>query len=547
MSVMFIVRTLIFIGWLLGILGLNSCKLSSKDKEFESINNRVQEALRDKSIYHKMKEDTVLHLKNYYRDHQDVMSYEEQYILIKRLYEEYHLYAFDSAYACARKLFDIACKMNDSSRIVESKVAIGYILARGGFFKEAVDTFTSIKIEKEDLPDSILADYYIRFGRTYHDLADYTNDEIFSPLYNKLGNDLLSKALFHISDSLSIHYVQGKIDLKSGKIMQAKEHYMKALKFCSQSEKEWLSILYSTIAYIDHKLKQDDEAMLYYVKAVENDIKGNIMESVALRGLANLIFYNEHNFNLASEYIRIALDDAMFYGTRHRMNVIGTLLPIFIGKKMDTMEVRMHTFFTSFLFCLILAVLLAITGGYVFFQMKKIRLSKQLLDDANIKLQNANAVLQEVNRIKDCYLGHYLELDFELINRFESFALLAQQKMDQKQYSAVSSLIRKIVKEHNRKLMFVDFDHTFLSLFPSFVSEFNSLLVPGEQLLLENDHVLNSTLRIYALVRLGISDTEQIARILNYSYNTVYNYRIRIRNKAKNPKTFEEQVLKIAL
>ena len=103
------------------------------------------------------------------------------------------------------------------------------------------------------------------------------------------------------------------------------------------------------------------------------------------------------------------------------------------------------------------------------------------------------------------------------------------------------------MKQHNRKEMFIDFDCTFLSLFPSFVVEFNSLLLPEEQITLESENTLNPTLRIYALFRLGISDTNQIAKILNYSFNTVYNYRIRIRNKAKDPKTFEEQVLKIAL
>jgi uncharacterized membrane protein len=543
---MFIVRFVIYIGLFLCVLGLNSCNVSSEDDEFELMNKRVQEALRKKDIYLKIKEDTLLYLKNYYRSHQDIMSYEEQYALVKRLYEEYHLYSFDFAYNCAVRLSDIAREMDSPARLVESKVAIGYVLARGGFFKEAIDTLSAIEIERGILPHSVLADYYIRFGRAYHDLADYTNDRTFSPLYNEKGNCLLSKALFYVSDSLSIHYIQGKIDLKSGKITQAKEHYMKALKYCEQRDKEWLSILYSTIAFINHKLKQDDEAMAYYVKAVENDIEGSIMETVALRGLANLIFYNKNDFNVASEYINIALNDAMFYGTRHRMNVIGTLLPVFVGKKLDTVEIRMRTFFTSFLFCLILVILLAVAVGYVFWQMKKVRVSKQLLNDANIKLQKINTALHEVNSIKDCYLGHYLELDFELINRLESFALLAQQKMDQKQYAAVNLLIRNLVKEYNRKLMFTDFDYTFLSLFPSFVYEFNALLLPEEQIILEKDHVLNSTLRIYALVRLGISDTEQIAKILNYSFNTVYNYRIRMRNKAKDPKSFEEQVLKIA-
>ena len=92
-----------------------------------------------------------------------------------------------------------------------------------------------------------------------------------------------------------------------------------------------------------------------------------------------------------------------------------------------------------------------------------------------------------------------------------------------------------------------DFDQTFLSLFPTFVESFNALLQPEDQFIIDNKSSLNSTLRIFALIRLGIIENEQISNILGYSVNTVYNYRVRTRNKATEPKNFEENVKKIGL
>lgn len=533
--------------FVIGMLS-DSCTGQTDSEEFASVKEKVRKVLDRKEEFRKQKEEKVFLLESFLREHKDSMSAEEQFVLVKKLYDEFRLYSFDRAYDCAVRLYRIAQKLPaSSSRLIEAQVCIGYVLARGGFFKEAIDSLSVIKIEEAILPDSVLADYYIRFGRTYHDLADYTNDSIFSPYYNELGNKLLKMGLCYVSDSLNLHYIQGKIALKSGNVNEAREHYLQALKYCPSRDKEWHSILYSTMAFIDHQLDMDNEAINYYVKAVENDVEGSIMESVALRGLANLLFYHKKDFNTASEFINIALNDAMFYGTRHRMNVIGTLLPVFVGKKLDTVETKMQTFFRSFLGSLMLITLLVIAVGNAFWQMKKIRSSKKALLDMNLKLKEANRVLREVSQIKDCYLGHYLDLYFELVNQLESFCIVAQQKIGQKNIASVQVLIRNLVKQHNRKEMFIDFDCTFLSLFPSFVVEFNSLLLPEEQITLESENTLNPTLRIYALFRLGISDTNQIAKILNYSFNTVYNYRIRIRNKAKDPKTFEEQVLKIAL
>ena len=123
------------------------------------------------------------------------MTDEEKFQVNANLYNEFKLYSFDSAFHYATQLCRIASVIDSSAYMVSAKTRLGYILARGGLFKESLDSLSSIQIEKDALPAKVLADYYISFGRVYHDLADYTKDDVFSSRYNQLGNELLTESL----------------------------------------------------------------------------------------------------------------------------------------------------------------------------------------------------------------------------------------------------------------------------------------------------------------------------------------------------------------
>ena len=153
---------------------------------------------------------------------------------------------------------------------------------------------------------------------------------------------------------------------------------------------------------------------------------------------------------------------------------------------------------------------------------------------------------RKTNRIKESYLGHYLDISAEIVSQLDDFVIRANHKLDQKQYDGLRPLLKDLTRQRNKKVIFDEFDRTFLSLFPSFVEEFNRLLPEHEQIDTDGKS-LNPRLRIFALIRLGITDSEQIARALGYSLNTIYNYRTRVRNKAVDPKNFEANIQKIGL
>lgn len=506
----------------------------------EEVARQMSLALQQKDVYNQMKLNDIDSIRNFLNTNSNRMTCEEKFQVNVDLYNEFKLYSFDSAFHYATQLCRIANDIDSSAYRVDARTRLGYILARGGFFKEAIDSLSSIRIDKEVLPAKVLSDYYISFGRVYHDLADYTKDNVFSSRYNQIGNELLMESLPYLSDSSTIYYVRGKVALKEDKLAKSKQLYQRALELCDTTDAETLSVLLSTMAYVNRKLELNDEAIHYYVKAAVNDIRSATKESVSMRGLATMLYYYKNDVNLASEYINEAFEDATFYGTRHRINVIGTLFPVFVGEKLGIEQVKRQTFQDSFILSSVFAVVLIIAIIYILMQMKHLRRSRQLLEKLNLKLS-------EANRIKNSYIGHYLDATFKLVNQLDNFVLVGQQKLDSKQYDSLSSMIHNLNSDFNRKSAFADFDRTFLSLFPTFVESFNSLLQPDDKFVLENKGALNSTLRIFALIRLGITESEQISEILGYSVNTVYNYRVRTRNKAVDPANFEKDVRKIGL
>ncbi|MCE8922763.1 MULTISPECIES: DUF6377 domain-containing protein [Bacteroides] len=530
----------LMISFILTSLFYMGCSQRKQVRNKKEIEKRISPVLQQKRTYRQEKIERVDSIKHFLHTNENAMHEEDIFKEYMNLYNEFKLYSFDSAYHYATQLCKIANELNSSGYKISAKTQLGYILARGGFFKEAIDTLSSIQIEKDALPDVVLSNYYISFGRVYHDLADYTKDDVFSAKYNKLGNELLYKSLSHLTDSSTIYYVKGKIALKENKVEKAKQFYQQALHLCDTTDSETLSILLSTMAFIDYKLELNDEAIEYYVQAAINDIRSAINESVSLRGLATILYYYKDDVDLASDYINEAFEDATFYGTRHRMNVIGTLLPVFVGEKLDIEKVKRQTFQDSFILSSVFAIILIVSIIYILIQMKRLRRSRELQEKLNAKLA-------EANRIKNSYIGHYLDATFKLVNQLDKFVLVGQQKLDNKQYDSLYSMIHNLNQEYNRKNTFADFDQTFLSLFPTFVESFNALLHSEDQFVIDNKSSLNSTLRIFALIRLGITENEQISTILGYSVNTVYNYRVRTRNKATEPKDFEENVKKIGL
>ena len=177
---------------------------------------------------------------------------------------------------------------------------------------------------------------------------------------------------------------------------------------------------------------------------------------------------------------------------------------------------------------------------------KKMKDENNLLREENEKLSRAGMLLRDSNKLKDAYLGKLLESNSELTNMFEEFALKADQKLKKAQYEQVQKSIKELQKSFSKKEQLDRFDELFMSMFPTFVTDFYALLQP-EHRKHDGESLLTPSMRIFALIRLGITSNQQIARVLNYTYNTILNYRVRVRAMAINPDSFEQDIMKIGL
>lgn len=460
------------------------------------------------------------------------------------LFEEYKSYNFDSAFYYVNILNRLAYQLNDKEKIASVKIKYGFILLSSGLFKEAIDTMNSVNAEA--LNPAMQFEYYSTLGRIYHDLADYNASPYYTKIYNRKGNDYLEKAIALI-DARSVRYqmLRGAEQLKSDQFESARKTFHRIYENGTLTDHQ-RAIAASTLGYVYTRLYKKEEAIYLLAVAAIYDIRSSTRETVALRNLAHLL-YEKGETERAHKYIKIAMADADFYNARHRKKEVGNVLPIIEGKQMMRIETQKEQLVRSLIFISVLslvAIIFLVSSALQFFRIKKV---KELLQKTNDNLTQANKQLSESNRIKEKYIGYYFNINANHLERIDKIQKTLHRKMSLKQYDGILDFIDKDIdmKKEVDELN-ANFDRIVLSLFPNFVQEFNKLFHPDDQIVLKDGQLLNNELRIFALIRMGISDNEKIAKILNYSVNTIYTYKTKIKNRSiVSNNEFEDHLMAI--
>ncbi|MCD7930297.1 MAG: helix-turn-helix domain-containing protein [Tannerellaceae bacterium] len=277
------------------------------------------------------------------------------------------------------------------------------------------------------------------------------------------------------------------------------------------------------------------------------------MENTSLRELANYLF-EENKIDQANRYIKKSMEDANFYNSRIRNFQTSRVLPI-IDRAYQEDRARQEKKMQVFLLIISILSLVLLSGLFVLFrQIRKVSATRKKISDMNEQLQINNQILADTNKaltdtsqIKEEYIGRFLGLCSVYIEKMEKYrkCLLNQAK------SGKAEDLYKMIRstqfiEDERTEFYNTFDDSFLNLFPDFVERFNALLPEEEKVILKPNEKLTTGLRIFALIRLGITDSTKIAEFLNCSLATIYNYRSRYRNKALVPRDeFEDEIIKI--
>lgn len=257
------------------------------------------------------------------------------------------------------------------------------------------------------------------------------------------------------------------------------------------------------------------KAVVYLAKASINDIESATKETTALYRLAEILC-ETGDADRAYTYIHTAMADADFYNARHRKLSINPLLPIIEQTRLDAITKQRNQMAAITILVATLMLVMVAAAAVIFKQYRK--------------LKRRSMQLREANRIKEEYIGHSFYVNSEYIAEVEELYKTIHQKIVAHQYDDLRDVSKLSKVNKKRESMYESFDKCFLKLFPSFVIEYAKLFPEGY--IDPNATELSPEMRIFALIRLGINDSERIAKFLNYSVHTIYTYKTRVKTRS---------------
>lgn len=484
---------------------------------------------------------------------------DQRYKICGQLYDDYKSYKSDSALTYAQKKLQIAEKMNNRWNLTDAKLNLASIMGTSGMYKESMDILETINIQ--DNPD--LKAYYFHVYRTvYGFMADYTVSTREKERYNKLVSNFRDSLLV-VNPPNSETHIMVKTDQliankKSDEAIKILLTYYPTIK----NDKHTRAIIAYCISVTYQKQQNRENEKKWLIISAINDIQSATKDYISLRSLAFLL-YEEGDIDRAYKYIKRSLEDALFCNARLRTYEISQMLPIIDQAYQHQSQARQRQLIISLISISLLSVFLLIAVLSVYRQMRKLSVARKdlsqankLLNDLNKELsetnkllKHSNETLSEANLIKEEYIGRYMDQCSAYIDKLDDYRrLLNKTATAGKIDDLIQTIKSKQFIEDELKEFYTNFDSTFLQLFPTFVEEFSALLVDNEEIQLKSGELLNTELRIFALIRLGISDSVKISHFLRYSLSTIYNYRTKLRNKSAVPRDeFESYVMKIGM
>lgn len=482
---------------------------------------------------------------------------EDRYRIYDILFQEYEAYVSDSARYYAKLSFEIARVTGNQTWLNESKIKQANLYATAGLYPEAVELLQSV--DKQHLSSQGLIEYYLAFEHTYLYQTEYvTGDEIMGKYIN-LMYIYRDSALLVLPEN-SYQYVITKAPkfIDEQRIQEAQDllmSYLPQLKFGTRN----YSVVTSILAFVHECAGNHDQRKNYLIRSAISDIQAVVKENNSLRALSEIL-YGEGQVARADQYVKISLEDANFYNARLRNIQASKMLPIIDSAYQREKEVQSRKLQSMLLIISVLSLFLMVAVIYVILQMRKLTKARKQVVQANEELQKLNSELREANvqqqltnnslteanYIKEEYVGRFMGLCSAYIDKLESYRRMLNKKASSGKVDELYTTLKSTrLIEDELKEFYRNFDASFLNIYPGFVANFNKLLPPEEQIIPKQDECLTTELRIFALIRLGITDSSKIADFLRYSITTIYTYRSKLKNKSLYKDNFEEKVMEI--
>ena len=483
------------------------------------------------------------------------LSPELQYDLNQRLYDEYVAYKFDSAFYYIEKNVNALSSSADHDRFAASAVRMAHILAVTGLFDRARRLLDKVN------PDSISDQQKIAYYTQQSELNLYRSE---MAQFTNYFYDYIKRAQYYrqlvmqIAPKDSYDYVFNRATYicEAGDTEEAIRILEAYLNKTEQGTRIY-SIITSTLAFFYQNKGVSEKQEYYLLLSAISDERSAIRENNSLRSLSELLM-DRGNYDDAYRYLLQAISEAKFYGSRIRLMQVGRMAPQIL-QLYDAERTRTQQ--RTSLLLMVISFISIILAGIIVYTLilyrkkhaaglKIIEMNKMLASHSE-EIESVNTQMKEANRIKEEYIGRFLELSSQLISdseqRLKQLNRLARERKLEELYAELKTMepVNKGIRKFHSH-----FDTAFLNIYPNFISEVNNLLNPECRFDVEQDGTpvkhLSTELRVLALIRLDITDNQEIADILRSSITTIYTYRSKIKARAINKESFEDDVRKIA-
>jgi hypothetical protein len=475
---------------------------------------------------------------------------EERIQTLTDLYNIYLHFQTDSALSTLDKIRQLPEYATDRKLQLNSQMDEARVYGMMGFYYTAFKMLDSIRLSECD------AETRLRYYNVQHAIMDWRADYALRTVPSIWPEMHEDARIWH--DSILIYEPEevNRTIVRTNRYYDYGDYQLcidSLLALMGHCNPEQRTFAYSRLSEAYGKTDEPAMQLRYLILTAISDIRAGITEYMALPELAAQLF-RMGDVDRAYEYLFCALEDANLCKSNLRTIEVSTIFPIIEESRHERLELEKRDTRLIIASLLMLALIMTLVIFTLIRLNKKLQTTRRLLAEANdnlkvsnLQLQKANKGLQLSDQIKGEYLMNYLDRSHNYLGSIES---IQRQMLKLVQSRQIDELTKKLkstdfVEEELQKF-YTDFDEVFLTLYPNFVEKFNALLKPEAAIIPKRGELLTTELRIFALIRMGETDSTKIAKFLNYSLTTIYNYRSRVRNNALGDKeTFEQEVMQL--
>lgn len=523
----------------------------------DELYERLDSVIAHRTDYYVQKDKKIEQIKlgsAYVTDKKDKLQ------MYERLVNEYSPYIYDSAMVYTQKGIYLARQTNDSDCYKKFQIIKARLLVSRSFYIEAKEILDNIEVPPTDRRLNYL--YNCAQCALYFNLKLSTHDTEYGPRYDRLFHKYMDNALLYSPQKDAQYYYMKGVQLahSNGGVKDIEACLSKAM---SQLKPD--SRLYGKSAFILAKVygrhHQPELQERYLLLAAISDVMSATNENMALQEVALRLY--KHDVRKAQRYINVSLNDANVFSSRPRRIDLYSNMHTILSAYNHALENAGKWHIVLMLSIIVLLVVIVVETMRIkrknnLMQQNEKNLTAQTEQteqlsainskqkEANEELEKLNDELEQTNTKREYMAKAYISLCYLYIEKLENQRKMVIRKIkanQQKELLSILSSSKRTAEENHT--FFSQFDSIFLSLYPSFVTELNTLLTPEAQVELKENNELTPSLRVAALIRLGITESSMIAGILSYSPQTIYNYRSALKNGAIDKDSFEENLQRL--